>query len=285
MIDRLYILVPVHNRRETTRTFIHCLLDQTYTNWHLVLIDDGSVDGTAEMAAGLVNDLTVIKGDGSWWWAKSLQKGIEWLCSNKTQDNSIVLIINDDTEFDPHFLEKGMSVVASGRDLLVKPYGYDCINGHLVDAGICYDWFTLSRTLAIGKEEVNCFSTRGIFLMMSTLNKIGDFYPRLLPHYLSDYEYTIRAKRKGLRLMADSTFSLKTPDPAGNVKKMPSTFYDRLKLVVSNSYHRNPFRWFIFVCIAAPWRWKLWGILLVLYRGISDLTGICLPVQVRRKKQ
>ena len=40
----LYILLPVHNRREITRDFIDYLEAQTWQNYHLVLIDDESTD-------------------------------------------------------------------------------------------------------------------------------------------------------------------------------------------------------------------------------------------------
>jgi len=77
MTPWVYVLAPVHNRRATTEKFIRCLLAQTHVNWHLVLIDDGSKDGTEAMARALVRDtsLTVLRGTGNWWWAGSLQQG------------------------------------------------------------------------------------------------------------------------------------------------------------------------------------------------------------------
>ena len=53
-----YILLPVHNRREITQKFIECLKSQTYQNYKLVLIDDGSSDGTAAMVQSQISDLT-----------------------------------------------------------------------------------------------------------------------------------------------------------------------------------------------------------------------------------
>ncbi|HUK05974.1 MAG TPA: glycosyltransferase, partial [Burkholderiales bacterium] len=46
----LYVLAPVHNRRALTERFIGCLKAQTDRDYRLVLIDDGSTDGTAQMA-------------------------------------------------------------------------------------------------------------------------------------------------------------------------------------------------------------------------------------------
>ncbi|MEO8935379.1 MAG: glycosyltransferase, partial [Burkholderiaceae bacterium] len=72
-MSKIYILLPVHSRRALTERFIRCLQAQTYTDFHVVLIDDGSTDGTAEMVAALLpGRLTILTGTGDWWWGGSL---------------------------------------------------------------------------------------------------------------------------------------------------------------------------------------------------------------------
>jgi hypothetical protein len=48
--------------------------------------------------------LTVLKGTGEWWWTGSLQQGCNWLKERNVSPSDMVLIINDDTEFGPDFL-------------------------------------------------------------------------------------------------------------------------------------------------------------------------------------
>ena len=79
MKECIYILLPVHNRREITGDFIDCLEAQTWQHYHLVLIDDGSTDGTEQMVRERVENLTVIRGNGDWWWAGCLQQGFNFL--------------------------------------------------------------------------------------------------------------------------------------------------------------------------------------------------------------
>src|SRR5262245_50993659 len=98
-MPELYILLPVHNRRETTRRFLACLRAQNFQNYHLLLIDDGSTDGTAEMAREVFPTLMVLRGNGDWWWAGSLQQGIEWLRQREATAEDVVLMINDDVTF------------------------------------------------------------------------------------------------------------------------------------------------------------------------------------------
>ena len=78
-MDKVYIILPVCNRRNITQKFVECLKSQTYTNYHLILVDDGSIDGTEEMVRSQIESLTVIKGNGNWWWAGGLQQGVDWL--------------------------------------------------------------------------------------------------------------------------------------------------------------------------------------------------------------
>src|ERR1039458_2147123 len=110
MTEKVHILLPVHNRREITRRFVNCLKAQTHRGDHLILIDDGSTDGTTDMVRGEIEPVTVIRGDGDWWWAGSLQQGYEWLKTHEATWRDVALIINDDTEFASDFLEKGLGI-------------------------------------------------------------------------------------------------------------------------------------------------------------------------------
>ena len=45
----IYVITAVHNRIRITEEFINQLLMQTYKEISLILVDDGSTDGTSEM--------------------------------------------------------------------------------------------------------------------------------------------------------------------------------------------------------------------------------------------
>jgi len=41
------IIIPTHNRAKLLKRSIQSIIDQTYTKWELIIIDDGSIDNTA----------------------------------------------------------------------------------------------------------------------------------------------------------------------------------------------------------------------------------------------
>jgi len=185
-----------------------------FKNYHLVLIDDGSTDGTEAMVRGVidVSQLTVIRGDGNLWWAGSLQSGIDWL-NNNASNNDITLFINDDVIFDDNFLNIGLEIINKKKNTLLLAKLVDSETQEIKESGVNADLTKLTFTLANNSNEINCLSTRGLFLRVGDIDKIGGFYPKILPHYWSDYEFTIRANKKGfflytcdeLHLIADET--------------------------------------------------------------------------------
>jgi GT2 family glycosyltransferase len=258
----IYILLPVHNRRDITRRFIACLEKQTVRNYHLVLIDDGSTDGTEEMVRSKITPLTVLKGAGDWWWTGALQQGYEWLRSRKPPPEHTVLIGNDDTEFGEHFLETALHILSQRSNMLLLAQSYGRESRRLIDAGVHADWRRLTFEQAASPEQINCLTARCLFLKVGDFFDIGGFYPRLLPHYAADYEFTMRAHRKGKTLMTDSALRVLVDEGATGFHHMAMDvpFPLFVKQLFSRKSIPNPVVWTFFILLACPWKWKFLNI-------------------------
>lgn len=256
MNETVYILLPVHKRREITRRFVECLRAQTFSRFHLVLVDDGSEDGTAEMVRDQIPSATVLRGKGDWWWAGSLQQGYNWLLKQNVPHNSIVLIINDDTVFEPEFLEKATAFLADWKKTLLLACHYSLQDGRLIDAGLHIDWKRFTCRQAESSDCINCCSTRGLFLRFSDFMEIGGFFPKLLPHYYSDYEFTIRAYRKGFRLLSDPAVALWGDESSTGAHsiELGSTWFT-LKKLFSIKTIPNPIVMTSYIMLACPFYW------------------------------
>jgi GT2 family glycosyltransferase len=251
----IYILLPVHNRRAQTERFIKCLAEQTYDNYHLILIDDGSSDGTAEMVQEKISSITILKGSGNLWWAGGLQKGIDWLCKNSISDSDVVLMINDDVTFNSDFLEKGVELVCRHPRTLIHSFAIGNQTGEIANAGVKADLEKLTFEVTALNEEINCLATMGLFMRFTDLKQIGGFYPKLLPHYLSDYEFTIRARRKGVQLLASSELSLLLNEGSTGFSMSDLNhlqFPEFIKSYFSNRNNMNPIHWSFFVVLTCP---------------------------------
>jgi GT2 family glycosyltransferase len=207
MGPKVYVVLLVHNRKEVTAKFVRCVLEQTYKNYHLILVDDGSTDGTADFVRERVAALSVLHGDGNLWWAGALSRAYEYLSQNEPSEHNIVLIMSDDMTFNAAYFQ----TVVSDEDL--APGAPVVPPGQLVSAqdgdschpptewGLAIDWPSLSTRLVQQGEEVDAATTPGLYMLYSTYRSLGPLHRHLLPHYLSKLEYTIRAKRRGLKVL------------------------------------------------------------------------------------
>lgn len=50
------IIVPTYNRAKLIGESVHSVLDQTYSNWELIIVDDGSTDNTFEVLKPYLKD-------------------------------------------------------------------------------------------------------------------------------------------------------------------------------------------------------------------------------------
>jgi GT2 family glycosyltransferase len=122
------------------------------------------------------------------------------------------------------------------------------------ESGVAADLENLQFPIAREPRQINCLSTRGLVLSWGTMKAIGGFHPRLLPHYLSDFEYTLRAYRKGYSLTTDPAFHLTVnPETTGYHGIDPSMpVFSYLRRLFSTKSAQNPLHWTAFVVLTCP---------------------------------
>ena len=251
----IYVLLPVHDRREITLGFVEALLAQSDQGYHLVLVDDGSSDGTADTVLALLPAATVIRGTGSWWWAGCLQEAFDWLNARPSAPGDIVLVINDDTRFGPEFLARAREVVSLHPRSLLLAQLYSQATGSFLEAGVRVDWRRLTFRRVKDVQRANCFSTRGLFVRRADLPALGGFHRRLLPHYQSDYAFTIRARRRGFAFVSDADVRLALDESATGVRSFTArSATEYLRISFSTRTVGNPLHWTSFILLSCPTR-------------------------------
>jgi len=205
----VHVLIPVFNRLPMTRQVLQCLRRQRDVQLNIVVIDDGSSDGTDEYLAAQP-DVRVIKGDGSLWWGGAIQLGLDHVLSIAAEQD-FVLLVNNDTEFGDTFVSE--LVAASqrhGRAVVGSIIRHRDPPHDVLSVGPRVDFWHFAVSDLLGSEtgqkavedeadlDVPMVSGRGTLYPQEAFRSAGCMHPSLLPHYYADYELANRVRRSGI---------------------------------------------------------------------------------------
>src|SRR4051812_39558360 len=101
----LCIVIPVHNRLRFTRECLDSLENNTVRADKIIIVDDGSTDGTKDVLNQWYPDVDVIRGDGNLFWTAAINLGISHALHLGAD---MVMTLNNDTIASRTFIEKMM---------------------------------------------------------------------------------------------------------------------------------------------------------------------------------
>ncbi len=247
----IYVVIPVHNRKRFTKECIQSLQNQTYTDHRIIIVNDGSTDGTGEMLETEFPEVIVLHGDGNLFWTKAINLGIRKALELGAD---YIFTLNNDTVATSDLLEKMMEWAAKTPNSLLgsldlnfhtkKPYyGGEKINWPLAKSRFLLD--DLDESARHGLHEVSLFPARGLLIPRQVFETIGLFEEKKLPHYMADYDFTHMAIRNGFKVYCNYDARLYTfPEEGGDykIKKNPKNlrnYYDHLFSIKGGANLRN----------------------------------------------
>lgn len=207
----IYVVVPVFNRVSYTQTFLECFRKQTFHNFKVIVVDDGSSDGTAEMIEERFKEVTLLKGDGSLWWTGAINLGIRHVLAQASQGDA-VLVINEDLEVDPDYLEMLYGLMNCMPNTLIGSVVVDIKNPDVIEhGGITINWLTAKHRKINFKRRLSEFETnhcvnvsyltgRGTLIPVRVFHEIG-LYDDKHFQQCGDTELPVRARKYGYRLI------------------------------------------------------------------------------------
>lgn len=139
------VVIPTYNRASLLPRAIESVIAQTVVDWELVLVDDGSTDGTPELVESFASRL----GD-RWVYLRQQNRGASG-ARNRGIDaarGEFVAFLDSDDEFAPQKLEKQLELFRGRPDLGLVYSDYAIIDEVGRALGTAFDTkFPLARTV------------------------------------------------------------------------------------------------------------------------------------------
>jgi len=203
---RTVALLTCHNRRDKTVACLAALFGgerPADAALEVLLVDDGSTDGTASAVTAQFRDVQVLQGDGNLYWAGGMRLAFGEALK---KDYDFYLFLNDDT-----ILERGALVAlfrtydyaqeVSSRVGAIVGTAYDPQSGRATYGGLRRTswWRPLKLDLVVpGSEPSRCDSmnTNCVLVPRGVAQEIGNF-DRAFTHRIADIDYGLRARGAG----------------------------------------------------------------------------------------
>lgn len=208
------IIIPSYNRREYLKILLNQLNEQQLFNGlalEIVVVLDGSSDGSLQMLQNDFRTVHIVQGDGDWWYTKSMNEGFKKAEGLKSD---FVLTLNDDIEVKPDYISKLLlsyksveegSIMGSLSVSLSKPHKVTNSGNRLK-----YKWLGVYKhhlpAMSVqkienlsGVKDTVTLPGRGILISFKTLKDLN-YFDEFFIQYHSDGDFCLRAKEKGYKV-------------------------------------------------------------------------------------
>jgi GT2 family glycosyltransferase len=208
---KVCIVTPVHNRRDIDLLCLRSLrrINKEGLDVHIIIVDDGSTDGTSEAIEKEFPEVEIVKGDGNLWYTEGTNVGVRAALRHKPK---YVLMMNDDQVFEQNFLKFLIETAEKHERSVVGPLLLLWDTPHKVFqvAPVWKTWLGGWRhwqhqtvwTVPKKTWEVDLIVGNCVLVPTAAIEECGLMNSEKFPNF-GDAEYTPRLKKNGWKLLID----------------------------------------------------------------------------------
>jgi GT2 family glycosyltransferase len=214
-MKKVSVLIPIHNCIEYTKKCLHeltgLLTSGVYSNceFSIIVIDDGSSDGSKEWISNNYPGITVLEGDGNLWWTGAINKGAKYAFEEAGSD--YVLLWNNDIKAHSNYFLKLSEILSREPDItIIGSKIYNLFNNRVWSFGGIFNPKT-GKKYMIGLNrtdsdefnkviEVDWLTGMGTVVSKKAVEQTGYWDRQNFPQYHGDSDFTYRAKLQGFKL-------------------------------------------------------------------------------------
>lgn len=269
MRNKIFIIIPVFNRLSYTKKCLSSLENQTYKNFEVIIVNDGSTDDTSEYIKNEYPFWTILKGSGNWWWTKSMYTGIEYAL-RYAKLGDFILSLNNDCYAKKDYLFEIINASKKNKGAIVGSLVVDADNPRkIIESGVRINWkdnLIYANTDKLSElsdyvnteniiSKVDTLPGKGTLIPIEVFDKAGNFNYSRLPHYISDYEFFIRAKKHDFRLIVSTKaklFNFSKETGTAHLTGFKSSYKEVSNVLFSRKSKLNIIDYFNFLLLSSP---------------------------------
>ena len=220
----LFIVTPVFNRKDFTFNFLKSLRKQTFKDFKIIIVDDGSTDKTSEMIIDNFPEIILLQQEGDLWWSEATNIGVKHAID---MGASLIITINNDTLLEENLLQELSDYSKLYPNNLLSPIGLHHETNVLIDGGWNINWKTakyknmldlVDSSLENKFHTVNVSPARCLLIPVKVFEEIGFFDSLNFPQAVADFDFTTRATKAGFKVLVCHNAKIKIyPLDSGSV--------------------------------------------------------------------
>ncbi|NHZ86486.1 MAG: glycosyltransferase [Planctomycetia bacterium] len=212
MQNLVSILVPIHNRLNITKQGLKSLylalteyrkIGNQNCIFDVIVIDDGSKDGSSVWIAKNYPDIHLLKGDGNLWWSGAINMGARYAIENFGSD--YILLWNDDLTPAIDYFEEINNSLNKYNKFIQGSYIYEESTNKIWSNGGKFNVLTGSRSMIRNRLKQNKFvydwlPGMGTLIPKFVIEKIGYWDYLSFPQYHGDFDFIMRSSMGGFKI-------------------------------------------------------------------------------------